>query len=373
MASRNVDIAVIGGGPGGIATALSIDAPASGSVLVVEATDYSAHRIGEVLPARSFQALQTLGAWEAFLGDGHLSSPGFCSSWQLETCGHLDLIADPFGSAWHLDRRRFDLGLARNARDRGIEVIERHRLIGCQPRAQGGYALVLSGPGDARLTVTATLVADATGRAARVARRLGSKRHAADRLVAACCLMRGAPTDRLTRIEATEAGWWYLVGLPGDLTMIAFFTDADLAHRLGMNRSRNWSEALQATHHIRHALGPGAEPMGRVRIHPAQSSILRPAQGADWIAVGDAALARDPLSSHGIQAALASGIDAGAWIGRLSSGHENSAEQRQAALEAGFKAYLDRRHAYYAMVTRWPGSPFWSRRGDEGQPKRNSG
>lgn len=47
-----------------------------------------------------------------------------------------------------------------------------------------------------------------------------------------------------------------------------------------------------------------------VRVRPAESSRLDRAAGEDWLAVGDAASAWDPLSSQGVYRALVTGLEA---------------------------------------------------------------
>ena len=72
------DVAVVGGGPGGSATALALRAHApSLSVALIEASRYESPRIGETLPPPARQMLEHLGVWEAFrfVGETLLDSP----------------------------------------------------------------------------------------------------------------------------------------------------------------------------------------------------------------------------------------------------------------------------------------------------------
>jgi hypothetical protein len=94
--------------------------------------------------------------------------------------------------------------------------------------------------------------------------------------------------------------------------------------------------------------------------------------GADWIKTGDAALAADPLSSQGVQAALRSGPQAAAVINTLLSGDDG-------ALAIAFYqttlAALSRRQSRFAaeLYGAYPeraDSAFWRRRQAAPAPHR---
>jgi flavin-dependent dehydrogenase len=89
---------------------------------------------------------------------------------------------------------------------------------------------------------------------------------------------------------------------------------------------------------------------------------LNPVAGPGWIAAGDAAAAYDPLSSHGIVAALATGWDGAAAALAALDGEPAAAEVYAGRVRRGFTRYLETRAPYYEMEARWPTFPFWRRR-----------
>src|SRR4029434_4989904 len=87
-------------------------------------------------------------------------------------------------------------------------------------------------------------------------------------------------------------------------------TDADLLPRQRGLWRAFWHTQLQQTAHTQarlHAFDLQAAP----RVVAANSSRLDSVSGHGWLAVGDAAMAFDPLSSQGLMHALASGMRAG--------------------------------------------------------------
>jgi flavin-dependent dehydrogenase len=362
----NVDFAVIGGGPGGCACALALRAHAPGlSVVLAEATDYAAPRIGETLPPAAAALLRHLGVWDAFAAAGHRPAYGTTAAWGAAQARDNDFLFQLDGAGWHLDRAAFDALLAAQAEARGVRVLRGTRVTGAA-RAAEGWTLRLS-TGDAP---RARLVVDATGSAASFARRHGGARSVvADRLAGFCRFVRPAQAmDPRTRVEAWEHGWWYTAALPDGLRIAACMTDTDIARRLRLDEEGGWRDALAAAPGTA-ALLRDAVPHGEPVVRAARSRRLLPAAGEGWIAVGDAVSTFDPLSSQGVLKALRSGIYAAYAAGDLLAKGDD-AGMRRYALFAGreFEGYLRSRARYYAQERRWPCAEFWRRRHEATDP-----
>ena len=86
--------------------------------------------------------------------------------------------------------------------------------------------------------------------------------------------------------------------------------------------------------------------------------------GSNWLAVGDAALALDPLSSQGMFFALYSGIRGAETI--LKSKNTNQDFNQlliayQNKIDQVFEANQISRRYYYTSETRFISHPFWNR------------
>jgi hypothetical protein len=97
-------------------------------------------------------------------------------------------------------------------------------------------------------------------------------------------------------------------------------------------------------------------------IFAAGTQTIDPCIGSDWVAVGDAACAFDPLSSLGIGHALASGIQGARIVEERLRGSEELALAYPADVQRHLQAFLSQQQRVYAMERRWPGMPFWARR-----------
>jgi hypothetical protein len=95
----------------------------------------------------------------------------------------------------------------------------------------------------------------------------------------------------------------------------------------------------------------------------AQGAWIERATGLGWIAVGDAALACDPLSGRGLFNALYTALlGAGAVREVLGGGGMGALRDYQSAVDRVKEASRDGLRACYGLETRWTDRPFWSRR-----------
>ncbi|WP_396230553.1 NAD(P)/FAD-dependent oxidoreductase, partial [Frankia sp. ACN1ag] len=121
--------------------------------------------------------------------------------------------------------------------------------------------------------------------------------------------------------------------------------------------------AAQHTHHLRHRADPDRAATSP-RLSPAAGRYLDPPIGAAWLAVGDAALAVDPLSSQGILNALHSGFRAGLTIAEDLAGNSRALQAYRSFIDRVTATYLRNSTEVYRQERRWTESTFWRRRHD---------
>jgi len=344
------DVAIAGGGPAAAAAALLI-ARAGARAIVIERGDDCGDKPGESLAPAAKPVLKRLGVWDDLARDGHLPCHGNRSVWGSDRVDELAFIFSPYGHGWHLDRRRFERRLNEHACSAGATRVTGTSVTAVH-REGNGWRLDV-GRASARpdglkpvLHIGANFVVDATGRASRIARMLGARRVIHDPLVAVVAFLESSSPDpdSYTFVEAAEHGWWYTAPLPSSRLAAMFVTDppARPFAPTGHTRARIEDHGYQLT----------APP----RVVDAGSARLDRFAGDGWLAVGDAAMALDPLSSHGIAAALHGGmLAAEAILG-------GDARRYAAAMEATWEGYASMRRAFYAGERRWAGAGFWSRR-----------
>jgi flavin-dependent dehydrogenase len=366
MLPANCDVAIVGAGPAGAATALGLHRLApSLSVALLDADVRQRPLIEEALGLEVRPVLERLGLWEAFLATEPRASQGVLAAW-----GDSRLVARPLPFArpgWRVARPGLAHLLHDEARRRGVAVARETRLVDVDARDDGGWGLSLEAGGEKR-ALAARFVVDASGRRAAVARRLGARKVRFDRLVAAIVVAShpaalGLDADAL--VEAQELGFWYLAPCSDGALMAAFVTDADLAreHRLGEETA--WHAAFQASAAGRccqERLGGG--PGGPPSIRALDCHALDLVAGEGWLAVGSAAASPDFLSSQGLVDALEAGARAAAAITAQLAGRTSGLRRYQAHAGRWLESHLESRRTTYGAERRWEDAAFWARRQD---------
>ncbi len=358
---------MVGGGPAGAATAIALSELGVPSV-VLEAAPGPQHKVGESIPPSANPVLARLGL-SAGLARAALPAYGNRSFWGAAEAVDADYVFGTTGTGWRVDRQRFEADLAATATTAGVDWRYGCRLVGCTRREPRGWMLqVISSAG--RQALAADVVVDASGRAARVARLLGVRRIRYDRLVGAVAYgstgegSDGVDADSTTLVEAVPDGWWYSMHLPAGRIVTAFMTDADLLTATGARTAEGWGALLDSApatrNRVRAAAGDG--PWDGPHVWGAHTSRLTAVVGPDWLAVGDAAVTYDPLTSYGMAAALGQGVYAAAAVVEHLAGRREALPDHARLIDGAFARYLILLHDRYAGEQRWPDAVFWQRR-----------
>lgn len=380
-AATAADVAIVGGGPAGAVAALVL-ARRGLRAVVLESAEGPRAKAGETLPPSAASLLRRLGLESDLERDGHLPAHGVRALWGSGAPGENPFLASPYGTGWHVDRARLEARLAAAAKAAGAQWRWGRRVTSCR-RTGDRWLLAAEARAPARAgdpgpmrheAIEARFVADATGRHARIARRLGARRVRYDRLVGLFALVPGPSAaeeaagalDTFTLVEAAEDGWWYSARLDGGGLAVCYSSDGDLlSHALRRGDRAAWRRELARTVETRARVDGGGE-VAAVQVLPAESSRLDTLDGGGWIALGDAAAAYDPLSSHGMAAAMGSGFYGAHAVAEQLAGAPEAARTARLAyrqiMEQNYGAYLDLLRSHYARERRWPDSPFWHRR-----------
>jgi flavin-dependent dehydrogenase len=256
--------------------------------------------------------------------------------------------------------------LLRQASAAGVSFLEDTRIVEERIGRDGRWRLLLNGP-LGRERAASPIVVDASGRAASFARRHGAQRKRIDRLIASSAGLESSasapPCEGVTLVEAAENGWWYSTPQPDGRLAVTYFTDPDTESARMARTADGWWNLMSQTEPTRERIERHhARLIGVPRVVAAGSSLLDRITGDGWLAVGDAAATHDPLSSHGIGAALDGGQRAAAAILAHLAGDAHAFRRYAIQIVESYAQYLWMWRAYYAEERRWPDAPFWRRR-----------
>ena len=331
-------------------------------VCLIERHAFPRRHLGESLTPGVLPLLEATGARGAVERAGFVRAPRVDVMWDEGPRTRLD----PNEEGVLVDRGAFDLLLLQRAAHLGVRVLQP-----AQPRAwvhddRGWHIRVSTDSGER--VVRARLLAEATGRSQMRASR---RRITGVRTMALSAYWRGTSLPETPRIEAGADGWFWRVPLPDGTCNTLVFVDPDSLRHIRGRRLDPHMDALLATSSL---LPRRAEwhRDGPVRAVDATASVNLACIDAHSIAVGDAALALDPLSSSGVQKAIQTAL-AGAVV-------VNTLLRRPASSALADAFYRDSLHAAAERHRRWAAShyakmrivhdtPFWRRRAEAAEPE----
>jgi flavin-dependent dehydrogenase len=354
----NIDVAVIGSGPAGCASAIACHRDGLDVVLVALRTTSEPFSIPETLPPAGGKYLESLGLWPQFQHCHFREHHSMISLWGEARATERHSISNPSGAGWYLDRATFDKQMLAAALEQYSIPAVPERLIRSARQGDGWRLTMNQGH------IEAKVVMDCTGRNASFARSIGIKRVELDRQI--CIWAQCYPTSTSGTeafLEAGQSGWWFSAPTQHGGLCVAYFTDPDLLNRAWRSPA-GWHTLMETTEQTRarvHSVIPGT-----LRTRIASSNRLEKCAGEGWLAVGDAAMAFDPLASQGLLQSFDSAQAACESVPGCLAREAGATEEYEAKQTKVWERFVDHRHYFYGMERRWPDSEFWKRRSATG-------
>ncbi len=363
------DVLILGGGIAACATAIALkkNRPEL-KVLVVERKprikrNKGSMRIGESLSPQSFQYLQELGLWEAFQEQRFDRSYGTSAAWGSSQMYQNEFMLSPFGYGWNLDRKAFDDFMISEAIEKDVDITFNTQL-GDYIEIDKTWEVCLH-KNERVVRIQARFIVDATGKKAAFACSQGVIKEKVDSLVGAFRFyefpLGHENTSQGILIESDVNGWWYSTHLARGRFLVAYMTDADIARETNLKNNVVFETELHATRHTGLRL-IGAKPLGDVRLGAAHSQYLSTLATENWLAVGDAAMSYDPLSSMGMLKGLSSGLFGAYAVLDSLQGNNEGIQKYIHVMQSQWNSYMKKRHSYYLEEQRFSETPFWKRR-----------
>jgi flavin-dependent dehydrogenase len=344
-------VVVVGGGPAGALAALKL-ARSGARVLLLTREPSPRAQAAEILSPEGREILERETLWHQIPLDLTWPCPAMAAAWEGPDLVWTSFAQAPSGCAWHIDRPRFDAWMIGRLEAESIPV-ETGTVDAVQKDA-GGWRIEFRA-GNTHHSTSSRFLILATGRSSRTIR-LGTRRPI-DRL----CLV-ATTTDRdpinpdALIVEATADGWWYSAPLLDGRLFAAWMTDFSLVQDGGYAQAAAASLSQTAVH---------ARRVGDARLTTiigAATWTMTPAAGVGWMAVGDAALARDPISGDGLASALRSACHGADVVAAALAGDTSVWAAAAGYTDAVASRYRRQRLDLYRVAQkRWPTSAFWRR------------
>lgn len=350
------EICVVGGGPAGSAIAHKL-ALLGHSVCLIEKSPFPRAHIRESLPPTILSVLDLLGVRECVEAANFLRPHRSLIRWSSPEA-HWTESADESG--FNVDRGRLDHILLSAAQTAGVQILQPAQATRPVSRGHQQWVVPVRWQGES-IEVQARFLINATGKHRSLSR---TNPHSPSTL-ALYGYWRDVPWQGVeSRVEAGTDEWFWGAPLPDGRFNAAVFLDAK-RHSATKPRDREqWYRSLLANTALFQGCLAGNLDTP-VQICDASCYYPKTAIGLDWITVGDAAFALDPISSQGVQMAMMSAFQGAISVHTLLT----MPEQAEAAIDF----YQHKLHEtvarsqrtaaqIYATQAVHPISPFWQQR-----------
>ena len=321
--SRSCDALVIGGGPGGAATAIFL-ARQNLDVVIVEKEVHPRFHIGESLLPHSLPILEELGALDQVREIGVEKAGAEFISEDGQTKALFEFrraLLDGPSHAYQVRRSEFDKILFDQAVAMGAIALDETTATILSLDEEGAVVQTRDSDGHVIEWRTRFLI-DASGRSALTSRMLSQKRPDPHCTSAAIFgHFRGIPRAEgerggNIRIYLTDPGWIWQIPLRDDITSIGLVAPADYLQKRSGGVEAFFADHCRRHAHIAHMIDD-AERVGRLRPTGNFSYRATKSWGASHIKVGDAYGFIDPIFSTGVHIALLSAREAAKAVGTI--------------------------------------------------------
>ncbi len=364
MASKP-DVVIAGAGPAG-STACYLLAGLGFRVLLLEKSEFPRYRIGESLTPSILPVLDFLKLRQTVESAGFLRMPGHTVCWGGPEPRTGYYSPDKSRMGFQVWRESFDTLLLENARGQKRVEVKLGTGVNQVDLERRGVTVHAARQGPIRTR----FFVDATGHAGVFARQNLRQRDPYFKTLAVTGYWRDAAAPAgddfgNTLLEAYENGVVWSVPLHNGLRNVTVLVDWSQGRRIRELGLRDFylSEMARLSY-VSKFLGAASLPVDP-RVSDATLYTARQFAGERFLLLGDAGLFIDPLSSEGVQTAMASALTGAVVINTILS--------RPAAAASALKFYSDAQNnaysthyrqsaEYYDQERRWPDSIFWRKR-----------
>lgn len=255
-----------------------------------------------------------------------------------------------------VDRPVFDAALREDLRRAGVELIEAR--VRSVESSAAGHRLYLE-PGGVQ---HADFLVEARGRQAPLA----AGRLRGPETVSLLNFWRQAPGVAASAVESLSDGWAWMARLADGRCYWQITLDVASAGLPPREQLPAYcAERRRHSALVAEIFGAAALQPAEVHARSSTAILFHDCGGANWLRVGDAAMAVDPLSGNGIFQSLSSALQAPAVINTLLR-HPERAELalgfHQRRVEHLFLRFARTGRDFYALEQRWAAHPFWHKR-----------
>ncbi len=355
----NKEVIIIGNGIAGVTLAVLLQRKGISFALLHRKGEKTPFALGETLPPSAMPLLQQLNVLSVFEENAYRKTYGYHSMWGSARVTDINFYHhNPYKNGLKinkhqtLERMRDLIRDDMISYDKGFDIIHEDH----------GNTVVLAKNEGVKI-IHGKILIDATGRNRAVLQKLNVESTTHDELVAVSCHVPKIKHPKLTHevyVESFEQGWGIVSALNKTENICTIYTHKGHAILPKLKDVSQWKSVLSETVYFKDFLVENEQI--KLKGGNANSSVANQISGDNWLALGDAAMSFDPLSSHGITNAIYTSARAAEAIEKkiLEADVEVFPAYRK-AMETIFQQYLESKNLLYRQETRWTDADFWKR------------
>jgi flavin-dependent dehydrogenase len=298
--NTNTDVIIVGSGISGLILSNRLKEKKVDHVVLERVAKRKTLEIPETLPPSTLVLLESLNLLELFKKSSSKTF-GYDSLWNSDTVTTDNFFDhNPYKYGLKLNKKELLNDLRKLVID---NVVPFNNLIEID-RSDETVTVKIESNNEVQ-TITGRVVVDATGRNRAVLKHLGVASNSFDDQIALSCHLPYFKHPKLIHrvfVELFENGWGIVSSLNEQINGMTLYTKKRSPILPQLKDYGNWKELLSNTKLLKDFLSDDLER--KVIGGKANSSKALQITGSNWLAIGDAAMAFDPLSSHGISNAI---------------------------------------------------------------------
>ena len=296
----NTDVVIVGGGISGLILSILLKEKKIDHVVLNRVEKRKTLELPETIPPSTLVLLESLNLLELF-SKSSSKTFGYHSLWNSDVLTTDNFFNhNPYKYGLKLNKKKLLSDLGELVSD---NIIQFNNLIEID-RSDENVTVKIESDHTVQ-TIKSRIIIDATGRNRAILKLLGITNESLDNQVALSCHLPYFKHPKLIHsvyVESFENGWGIVSTLNEHINGMTLYTKKGSPILPQLKDYQNWKELLSNTKLLKDFL---TDDLNRKVVGgKANSSKASQITGSNWLAIGDAAIAFDPLSSHGISNAI---------------------------------------------------------------------
>lgn len=338
------DVVIVGSGLSGLILSILLKEKSIDHIVLDRVENRKTLELPETLPPSTLVLLESLNLLELF-SKSSSKTFGYHSLWNANALASDNFFHhNPFKYGLKLNKRKLLNELKALVND---QITPFNNLIDINSSNENVTIEIESN--HTLQKISSQIIVDATGRNRAVLKHLGIAIETFDNQVALSCHLPYFKHPKLIHpifTESFEGGWGIVSPLNDQVNGMTLYAEKGSQILPLIKDYRNWKKVLSTTQVLKDFLTDDLDR--KVVGGNANSSKASQITGSNWLTIGDAAIAFDPISSHGNSNAIYSANFASNAIqSSLTNGGDTSFEKYDKTICQVFDEYLRQRTKLY--------------------------